>query len=80
VSGNVLAADPAKAAEAEAAYRRAMAVAREQQAPVLEFRAAVDLARLTGNTADAKAMLAKLAGVAAEPDMIEFAALLDRVA
>ncbi len=79
VLGNVLATDPAKAADAAAAYRKAMAIALEQQAPVLAFRAAVDLAALEGDATDARARLAALADVAAEPDVAEFARRLERL-
>src|SRR5262249_19545024 len=49
VGGNVLATDPAKRAEAAAAYRKAIDISRRQEAPVLAFRATVDLARLEGD-------------------------------
>jgi hypothetical protein len=78
VSGNVLATDPAKRSEAEAAYRKAMDIARHQQAPVLAFRAAVDLARLHGDRSEARAMLDSLSAITSEPDVGEFAARLDR--
>jgi len=76
VAGNVLAGDPAKHADAAAAYRKAMSLARQQQSPVLAFRGAVDLARLTGDHTEARLMLDSLSALASEPDVAEFAARL----
>ena len=74
-------------AAAEAAYREALRVAREQGARTFELQAALSLAKLhqsTGRPADAHAVLAPaLAGFASTPEFPEIAeaqALLNALA
>ncbi|TVQ58816.1 MAG: hypothetical protein EA355_00960, partial [Rhodobacteraceae bacterium] len=75
---------PDNHADAEAAFRRAIATAREQNARLWELRAACDLARLLDNEdrgAEARALLAPLCDGFTEgldtPDLIDAWALLD---
>jgi predicted ATPase len=65
------------AADAEAAYRRAIAIARAQQARMLELRAATSLARLArtqSHIADAPSLLNKIYSAFSEgfatPDLV----------
>ena len=73
--------------DAEAAYREAIAVARDQQARLLELRAATSLARLRGDQgkrAEARDLVAPIYGWFTEgfdtPDLTEARALLDELA
>jgi DNA-binding SARP family transcriptional activator/tetratricopeptide (TPR) repeat protein len=75
------------AAEAEACFRRALEVAREQQARWLELRASVSLARLWGSQGrhhQARDLLAEVYGWFTEGfdtvDLVEAKALLDELA
>jgi predicted ATPase len=76
-----------KVDESQAAFERALHVARAQQARSLELRAAVSLARLWGETAkraEAHQLLAPVFGWFTEgfdtPDLKEAKALLDQLA
>jgi predicted ATPase len=76
--------DAGERAAAEADLRRALQIAREQEAPSLELRAARDLARLLaegGERRQARDLLAPIHGWFTEgfgtPDLIETKALLD---
>jgi predicted ATPase len=71
---------------AEACFRRAIAIARHQQAKWWELRAAMSLARLwqgQGKRATARALLAEIHGWFTEgfqtPDLRETRALLDEL-
>jgi DNA-binding SARP family transcriptional activator len=82
----LLLADGAVAAEAEAALRRALEIARGQQAKSLELRSAHALARLwegSGRTAEARALLAPVYSSFTEglatPDLEGARALLSRL-
>jgi tetratricopeptide (TPR) repeat protein len=77
--------DPAQREEAEGCFRRAMEVARAQQARSLELRAAISLARLRhvqGRGAEARALVEPIYAAFAEGfetrDLREAAALLGR--
>jgi predicted ATPase len=82
----LLAADPANAAEAEALFRRALEIARAQEAKSFELRAATSLARLwqrQGKRAEARALLAPVYAWFTEGfdtgDLVEAKALLDEL-
>lgn len=84
--GELDAAMPGRAAEAEAAFQRALRVAREQQATGLELRAGMSLARLwqaAGRTAEAGALLGPIHARFTEghdtADLQEAASLLERL-
>jgi predicted ATPase len=77
---------PVPVAEAEACLQRALSIAREQQARILELRAAVRLARLWGSQGrhdEARELLAGIYGWFTEgfdaPDLVEAKALLDEL-
>jgi predicted ATPase len=83
----LLALDPENPAETEACFRQAIAIARRQQAKSLELRATMSLARLwqrQGRRDEARAALAAVYGTFTEgfttPDLVEAAALLNRLA
>lgn len=83
VAGTVLLAKGASALEVEARFRKAIDLARQQDAKSLELRAAIDLARLwigQGKGADARMMLVPIHAWFTEgfdtPDLREAAALL----
>jgi class 3 adenylate cyclase/predicted ATPase len=83
----LLALDPARAAEVEGCYRRALEIARAQGARMWELRAATSLARLwqgQGRRAGAHALLAPVHAWFTEghdlPDLIAAKALLDALA
>jgi hypothetical protein len=69
--GRVLAAT---GGPAEAAYRKAIELARGQHSPMLELRAVADLAAITRDPGPARELLAKLTDAAGEPDVAEIAA------
>src|SRR5262249_15117153 len=78
--------DPADAAEAEALFRRALDIARAQEAKSFELRAATSLARLLrdqGKRAEARALLAPIYGWFTEGfdtgDLVEARALLEEL-
>jgi class 3 adenylate cyclase/predicted ATPase len=80
------ATDPASRAEAEALFRRALDIARAQEAKSFELRAATSLARLwqcQGKRAEARALLAPVYGWFTEGfdtgDLVEANALLDEL-
>jgi predicted ATPase len=80
----LLATDPASSAEAEAHFRRALDIARAQEAKSFELRAATSLARLwhrQGKRAEAHALLAPVYSWFTEGfdtrDLVEAKALLD---
>ena len=82
----LLATDPASSAEAETLIRRALDIARAQEAKSLELRAATSLARLwqrQGKRAEARALLAPIYGWFTEGfdtrDLVEAKALLDEL-
>ena len=82
-----LASSPARMDEAEADFRRALSVAREQDARSLELRAAMSLATLErrrGQTEAARAWLAPVYGWFSEGfdtvDLLEARGLLDELA
>jgi class 3 adenylate cyclase/tetratricopeptide (TPR) repeat protein len=82
----LIAHSPHRRREAEECFRRALAVAREQQARLWELRAAVGLARLwrdDGKREDARDLLAPIYGWFTEgfgePDLQEAKALLDQL-
>jgi predicted ATPase len=79
----LLALDPENPGEAEACLRKAVAIARRQQARSLELRATMSLARLwqrQGRRDEARAALAAVYGTFTEgfttPDLVDAAALL----
>ena len=83
----LLATDPASSAEAEALFRRALDIARAQEAKSFELRAATSLARLLrdqGKRAEARDLLAPIYGWFTEGfdtrDLVEAKALLDVLA
>jgi predicted ATPase len=80
----LLATDPARLPEAEALFRRAIEIARAQEARTFELRAATSLARLwqgQGKAREARALLAPIYAWFTEgldtPDLVEATALLD---
>jgi predicted ATPase len=82
----LLATDPANSAEAEALFRRALDIARAQEAKSLELRAATSLARLwqrQRKRAEARALLAPVYAWFTEGfdtgDLVEAKALLDEL-
>jgi predicted ATPase len=82
----LLATDPASSAEAETLFRRALDIARAQEAQSLELRAATSLARLWhrhGKLAEARALLAPVYAWFTEGfdtgDLVEAKALLDEL-
>jgi predicted ATPase len=82
----LLATDPASSAEAEALFRRALDIARAQEAKSFELRAARSLARLwqcQGQRAEARALLAPVYAWFTEGfdtgDLVEAKALLDEL-
>lgn len=84
LQGKLLLANRATAAEAEASFQQAVAIARRQQAKSLELRASVSLARLwqsQGKTEEARQMLAEIYGWFTEGfntvDLLEAKALLE---
>jgi predicted ATPase len=83
----LLALDPENAADAEASFRQAVAIARRQQAKSLELRATTSLARLwqrQGRGLEAHAALAAVYGTYTEgfttPDLADAAAQLNNLA
>jgi predicted ATPase len=83
----LLALDPEKVADAEACFRRAVAIARRRQAKSLELRATMSLARLwqrQGHRTEAHAALAAVYGTYTEgfttPDLVDAAARLNSLA
>ena len=83
----LLATDPASSAEAETLIRRALDIARAQEAKSLELRAATSLARLwhrQGKRAEARALLAPVYAWFTEGfdtgDLVEAKALLGELA
>jgi hypothetical protein len=85
--GRCLLAHPQRAVEAESSYRRALAVARGQQAKFWELRASTSLARLwrdQGKRSEARDLLAPIYGWFTEgfdtPMLQEAKALLDELA
>jgi predicted ATPase len=83
IRGELLLATGAPAEEAEACYRRAVALARENQARCFELRAAIPLARLLlgqGRREEARQALAEVCGWFTEgddtSDLVEARALL----
>jgi class 3 adenylate cyclase/predicted ATPase len=86
LAGTVLLAEN-KLAEAQASYQQAIRIARDQQAKLLELRAATSLARLWGEQrrrAEARDLLAPVCGWFTEgfdtADLKDAQALLDRLA
>jgi len=86
LDGDLLLATGGPADEAAARYHRALAIAREQGARLLELRAATSLARLwrdQGKRAEARALLAPVYATFTEgfatPDLIDAKALLDEL-
>ncbi len=83
----LLALDPGNLADAEASFRRAVALARRHQAKALELRATTSLARLwqqQGRGNEGHAALAAVYGTYTEglttPDLVDTAAQLDKLA
>ena len=83
----LLALDPEKAADAEACFRQAVAIARRHQAKSLELRATMSLARLwqqQGRGNEAHAALAAVYGTYTEglttPDLVDATAQLNSLA